>query len=95
MTFDSHHHRAPGATSGDSTVGNGLKSSSTRSHCGTSNLVDEHRLWPSASAYLNALAAIGVLEEIRAGRERVFINPVLLELLTADSEPLHEAGHER
>ncbi len=36
----------------------------------------------SASVYLKKLVAIGVLEERKAGRERLFINPQLLALLT-------------
>ncbi len=38
----------------------------------------------SASAYLKALVGIGVLEEVKAGRERLFINPELLRLLNND-----------
>ncbi len=38
----------------------------------------------SASVYLKALAAIGVLEERQSGRERLFINPALVELLVRD-----------
>jgi len=40
----------------------------------------------SASVYLKRLAAIGVLEERKSGRDRLFVNPALLSLLT-------EAGH--
>ncbi len=36
----------------------------------------------SASRYLKHLCAIGVLEERRTGREKLFINPALLRLLT-------------
>lgn len=36
----------------------------------------------SASRYLKRLCAIGVLEEHRAGREKLFINPALRRLLT-------------
>lgn len=38
----------------------------------------------TASVYLKALAEIRVLEEVKAGRERLFINPVLLRLLNSD-----------
>ena len=40
----------------------------------------------SASVYLKTLAGIGVLEELKVGRERLFINPPLLRLLTSDSD---------
>jgi Fic family protein len=40
----------------------------------------------SASAYLKALSSIGVLEEIKAGRERLFVNPALIDLLTRDTD---------
>ena len=36
----------------------------------------------TAAVYLRALAAEGVLEEIKAGRENLYINPPLLALLT-------------
>jgi Fic family protein len=36
----------------------------------------------SASRYLRCLCDIGVLEERRAGREKLFVNPALLQLLT-------------
>jgi Fic family protein len=36
----------------------------------------------SASVYLKKLAAIGVLEEHKAGREKLFVNPTFLRLLT-------------
>lgn len=39
----------------------------------------------TASEYLKALASIGVLREIKAGREKLFIHPNLLALLSADS----------
>lgn len=38
----------------------------------------------SASVYLKTLANIGILEEMKAGRERLFINPALLKLLNSD-----------
>ena len=37
----------------------------------------------TAAVYPKALAAEGLLEEIRAGRENLHINPPLLTLLTA------------
>ncbi len=38
----------------------------------------------SASVYLKTLVGIGVLTEMKVGRERLFINPPLLRLLTGD-----------
>ncbi len=40
----------------------------------------------TASRYLKALVAIGVLEERRAGREKLFIHPKLMRLLTHDND---------
>ncbi len=36
----------------------------------------------SASVYLKALAGIGILQERKVGREKLFVNPALLDLLT-------------
>lgn len=38
----------------------------------------------SASRYLRELAAIGILQEVQAGREKLFIHPKLIQLLTGD-----------
>lgn len=35
----------------------------------------------TASVYLKRLCEIGVLKEIKAGREKLFVNPAFLELL--------------
>jgi hypothetical protein len=45
------------------------------------------------SSYLKGLVRIGVLEEKEAGKERLFINPRLLLLLTRETnqtDPYHE-----
>jgi Fic family protein len=39
----------------------------------------------AASRYLKALVEIGVLQEIQLGREKIFIHPKLMQLLTHDS----------
>jgi len=39
----------------------------------------------TASVYLKQLADIGVLEERQAGREKLFVNPRLMYLMTEDS----------
>jgi Fic family protein len=44
----------------------------------------------TASRYLHALADIGVLREHAVGREKLFVHPKLLELLTRDG---NEVGH--
>ena len=44
----------------------------------------------TSSEYLKKLCAISVLEEVKVGREKVFINPRLIRLLTSDDEaPRH------
>lgn len=39
----------------------------------------------TAAVYLKKLAAVGVLEEVKAGREKLFINPRLMRLLTREA----------
>lgn len=39
----------------------------------------------AASRHLKALVEIGVLQEMQSGREKIFIHPKLMELLTHDS----------
>ncbi|MBD3337232.1 MAG: Fic family protein [Candidatus Eisenbacteria bacterium] len=60
-----------------------------RPYCRIGDLVEEgiaHR--QSASRYLKLLAGIGVLIERKVGRERIFIHPRLMRLLTTDkNEP--------
>ena len=56
-------------------------------YCRIGNVVDAGIAQrQSASVYLKALAGIGVLEERHAGRERLFINPALIDLLTRDPD---------
>jgi len=50
------------------------------------NLVDQNiAKRQTASAYLKQLADIGVLHEIKAGKEKLFVHPKLIQLLTQDS----------
>ncbi len=42
----------------------------------------------TASNYLKELAAIGVLQERKVGREKIFIHPRLMKLLTSDANDL-------
>ncbi len=62
-------------------------------YCRISNLVDRRiAKRQTASAYLKELVRIGVLEEKQAGKERLFINPRLLRLLTRETnqtDPYH------
>lgn len=56
-------------------------------YCRIGNVVDAGIAQrQSASVYLKALAEIGVLEEHKAGRERLFVNPALIQLLTQDAD---------
>ncbi len=55
-------------------------------YCRITNVVDAGIVKrQSASVYLKALADIGVLEEIKVGREKLFVHPKFLQLLTGDS----------
>ena len=38
----------------------------------------------TAAVYLKQLVSAGVLEEVKVGREKLFINPRLMRLLTAE-----------
>ena len=54
-------------------------------YCRISNLADANiAKRQTASGYLKKLVSIGVLIEQQAGRERLFINPKLIRLLTTD-----------
>ena len=55
-------------------------------YCRIANLVEKDLAQrQAASRYLKDLAAIGVLHEMTAGKEKLFIHPKLLQLLTRDS----------
>ncbi len=52
-------------------------------YCRIGNLVDAGiARRQSASVYLKKLCEIGILEERKAGREKLFVNPAFLQLLT-------------
>ena len=54
-------------------------------YCRIANVVDaELAKRQTASVYLKSLAEIGVLKEINAGRESLFVHPKYIELLTGD-----------
>ncbi len=55
-------------------------------YCRIQNIVEAdlgHR--QTASVYLKTLAEIGVLKEVKVGREKLFIHPKFVELLTSDT----------
>jgi Fic family protein len=55
-------------------------------YCRISNVVEAGIVGrQAASRYLKALTSIGVLREETAGRERIFIHPKLVTLLTNDT----------
>ncbi len=43
----------------------------------------------AASRYLHNLAALGVLREMPFGKEKLFIHPKLMQLLSRDSNAFH------
>ena len=56
-------------------------------YCRIGNLVETGLAQrQSASVYLKTLVRIGLLEEHKAGRERLFVNPALLRLLMSDPD---------
>lgn len=58
-------------------------------YCRIGNVVDEGiAKRQTASVYLIALCDIGVLKEVKAGREKLFINPRLMTLLTKENYPV-------
>ena len=55
------------------------------------NLVDANvAKRQTASVYLKQLASIGVLSEIKRGRERLYLHPKLLQLMTTDQDQFTE-----
>ncbi len=58
-------------------------------YCRINNLVERDiARRQTASSYLQQLCEIGVLEEIRAGREKLFVHPKLVRLMTEDSNEI-------
>lgn len=55
-------------------------------YCRIANLVEKNLAQrQAASRYLKDLVAIGVLQEVASGRDKLFIHPKLLQLVTRDS----------
>ena len=55
-------------------------------YCRISNVVDKQIAQrQAASRYLKELVAVGVLQEVQVGKEKLFIHPKLMQLLVRDS----------
>jgi Fic family protein len=54
-------------------------------YCRIGNLVDAHiAKRQTASVYLKQLCEIGILQEVKSGRETIFVHPKYIELLTGE-----------
>jgi hypothetical protein len=54
-------------------------------YCRISNLVDSQVAQrQAASRYLKQLAGIGVMRETQVGKEKLFVHPKLMQLLSSD-----------
>ena len=54
-------------------------------YCRIQNLVDAGIAQrQTASAYLKTLCDVGVLQEVKAGRDKVFVHPKFVDLLRSD-----------
>jgi hypothetical protein len=61
----------------------------TQPYCRIQNLVDAGiAKRQTASVYLKSLESIGVLKEMKVGREKLFIHPAFVKLLTSDDHPV-------
>jgi len=55
-------------------------------YCRIGNLVEKGiAKRQTASVYLKQLAEIGVLKEVSSGKEKLFLNPKLMDLMTSDN----------
>ena len=62
-------------------------------YCRIQNVIDaEIAQRQTAAKHLKGLAAIGVLREHRVGKEKVFVHPAFLRLLTSDTHDLPDYG---
>jgi Fic family protein len=60
-------------------------------YCRIGNLVENNiAKRQTASAYLKQLCDIGVLKEIQSGKEKLFVHPKLIALMTADNHQFKE-----
>lgn len=61
----------------------------TQPYCRIQNLVESDiAKRQTASVYLKTLESIGVLQELKVGREKLFIHPNFVRLLTSDDHPV-------
>lgn len=59
----------------------------TQPYCRIANLVDAGiAKRQTASVYLKQLAEIGILKEIKVGREKLFVHPKLIQVITTSNE---------
>lgn len=62
-------------------------------YCRIQNLVEaDIAKRQTASVYLKQLASIGMLREVKVGREKLFIHPNFVRLLTSDDHPILAYG---
>ena len=62
-------------------------------YCRIQNLVDSQvAKRQTASVYLKQLAEIGVLNEVQVGKEKLFVHPKLIQLMTTDNDGVTEYG---
>jgi Fic family protein len=60
----------------------------TQPYCRIQNVVEAGiAKRQTASVYLKALESIGVLQEVKVGREKLFLHPNFVRLLTSDDHP--------
>ena len=65
----------------------------TQPYCRIQNIVDARIAQrQTASVYLKTLESIGVLREVKVGREKLFIHPNFVNLLTSDDHPVPHYG---
>lgn len=64
-------------------------------YCRIQNLVEaDIAKRQTASVYLKQLADLGMLREIKVGREKLFIHPNFVRLLTSDDHPVQPYGND-
>ncbi|HEY0943551.1 MAG TPA: hypothetical protein VGE08_25930 [Steroidobacter sp.] len=65
----------------------------TQPYCRIQNVVDlKIAKRQTASVYLKTLESIGVLREVKVGREKLFIHPNFVHLLISDDHPVRSYG---
>lgn len=68
----------------------------TQPYCRIQNVVESKLAKrQTASTYLKTLESIGVLKEIKVGREKLFIHPNFVHLLISDDHPVRRYGGDR